>query len=234
MLKTYFQKISIFVILGITLLLNSCSNTDSNVKEYTILSENIGLSWLNESECETSCVFGIEPGNTSFDEAYDILSESNVIETGSLEYRTYLYNDEEKESFTFNFTNGDHCCSISFNNKVVERIDIGGSEHIKITDLDQMVGLLDEPDIFRLDRINPEGKACWIQFVWAELRIIAISYDESQSIFTKSLCRKLENDNGYVSKDLKIEDLIILSADQFSEYMVGVSGENWQGFVEEK
>jgi hypothetical protein len=233
MLKIKFQKSRLLVIIiTILLLLSSCSTNNSKANEITTLFESVGLSWLKDSRCEFGCVFGVEPGKTSFDDAHNILSEIEEIEPGSIENRTYLDFNEEIECINFSFLNENYRCSISFKNKIAEEIDINSYGGIVITEIEQLVELLGEPDYFYYGKKNPEVRGCFVTFIWKDLRVLASSSDGKIPLFAEDLCGNLEKNNYKVSKDLHIHKIVIVSQNLFDEYKQN-EAPNWVGFIEE-
>ena len=203
------------------------------MNDITTLSDEIGLSWLKNSKCESGCVFGIETEITTFDNSYNILSMKEEIEPGSIDKGVYLENNVEKEFINFKFINENYSCSISYKNKITERIEISGTyARIKITDIGQLVVVLGEPDYFYYGKLNPEMRGCFIQYIWKELQLAAVSGDGKIPIFDVDLCKKVEKNNNRISKHLNIDQIVILSQSSFMELKQN-KAPNWVGFIED-
>lgn len=232
MLKIKFGKYIQWVILiSLVLLLANCGNVAHQESQ-----KSLEINWLSNPKCNGGCVFGIEPGKTTYDETYPILTEykkeieSDTIENGN--YFDYGLNKEVKY-INFRFTNPNYGCSISFVDNLADRIDISGMYgRTEIITIGEMVEFFGEPDMFSQYRSNPEGKGCFINFLWNDLRIVATAYDGKVPLFGNDLCKKLEKNNYRVSKDLHIGQILLLNQDWFNEFNRG-DEPNWVGFVED-
>jgi len=206
-----------------------CSSTKSP--------ETFDVSFLKAQDCDQGCLLGIEPGKTSLEEANKILTKNNLnIEPNSIKIGSYFdYGlSNEIENINFSFTNPNLRCSISYADNVVNRIDIGGlGGRSEITNIENLVELIGEPDLYLIDIINPGVTMCSVDFFWKDLQIVAISYDTRIRLFGANLCLKIENNKGVVNKDLKIDEIVILSQELFMKYNQ-VDAPKWVGFKGEK
>ncbi len=195
------------------------------------------VSFLKADDCDYGCVFGIEPQKTTYDEAYQILTEnSREIDIGSIEKGDYFDHGLNKEVHYINFTfeNTDYGCSISFLDNVVARIDVGGLYgRTKITTIHELIMHFGKPDTFFVIRKNPEGRMCFSNFFWKDLGIVAESMDEKLSFFDISLCGKIDKNDGMVPGNLYIDNIVLLSPDAFEAYFNGYHGNDWIGLIEE-
>jgi len=231
MVKKLIQKLHIVIILT-TLFLSNCSIIQPKEKSYTTLYDSIGLSWINDSNCEGGCLFGVEPGKTLFDKTKNILLDSKNIEPTSLEYRTYVYDNEEKESINFNFSNEIYRGSISSKNNVIEDVYISVPRDMEIATIGQMVEVFGEPDSLLWYNLNPEGNGCYINFLWRDFRMVAQSSDSNIPFLGLDLCEKMERNDKKVAKDWGIDSIILLTQELFNEFDA-VEEPTWNGFLED-
>ncbi|MAT41090.1 MAG: hypothetical protein CL609_02030 [Anaerolineaceae bacterium] len=177
-------------------------------------------------------MFGVEPGKTSYLDAHNILLEIEEIEPTSLENRTYVYNNEEKESINFNFSNENYRGSISSKNNVIEDVYISVPGNMEIATIGQMVEVFGKPDSLLWYNLNPEGKGCYINFLWRDLRMVAQSSDSNIPFLGLDLCEKMERNDEKVAKDLGIDSIILLTQELFNEFDA-VEEPTWNGFLED-